>query len=61
MKLPKLSFFFVQLAALNNDWSWPKMREAQMAALKLDLVGYAVAVDLGDPTSPLTAIHSRRK
>ena len=32
-----------------------------MAALKLKKVGYAVAIDLGDPTSPQGSIHPRRK
>ena len=32
-----------------------------MAALKLSNVGYAVAIDLGDPTSPEGSIHLRRK
>ena len=32
-----------------------------MAALKLDDVSYAVAIDIGDPTSPWGAVHPRRK
>jgi len=32
-----------------------------MAALKLPNVGYAVAIDLGDPKSPFGSIHPRRK
>lgn len=32
-----------------------------MAALKLPKVGYAVAIDLGDTTSPYTTIHPREK
>jgi len=57
--LPDLSFFFVQLAAYRADYSL--IRNAQMAALKLPKVGYAVAIDIGDPTSPFGDIHPRRK
>jgi len=57
--LPNLSFFFVQLAAFQQDYS--EIRQAQMAALKLPKTGYAVAIDLGDPTSPQGSIHPRRK
>ena len=32
-----------------------------MAALKLKDVGYAVAIDIGDLTSPAGCIHPRRK
>ena len=59
MDLPDLSFFFVQLAAYSQDYSL--IRDAQMAALKLPKVGYGVAIDLGDPTSPQGSIHPRRK
>eukprot|EP00563_Minutocellus_polymorphus_P017739 CAMPEP_0197720292 /NCGR_PEP_ID=MMETSP1434-20131217/3704_1 /TAXON_ID=265543 /ORGANISM="Minutocellus polymorphus, Strain CCMP3303" /LENGTH=543 /DNA_ID=CAMNT_0043305137 /DNA_START=238 /DNA_END=1869 /DNA_ORIENTATION=+ len=55
----RLPFYFVQLAAHTTDFSL--IREAQMAALKLDDVSYAVAIDIGDPTSPWGAIHPRRK
>lgn len=57
--LPELSFFFVQLAAYSSDYSL--IRQAQMAALKLPLVGYGTAIDIGDPTSPQGNIHPRRK
>ena len=57
--LPELSFFFVQLAAYTSDYSL--IRQAQMAALKLPLVGYGTAIDIGDPTSPEGNIHPRRK
>ena len=55
----RLPFYFVQLAAHKQDFSL--IREAQMAALKLDDVSYAVAIDIGDPTSPWGAVHPRRK
>jgi hypothetical protein len=58
-QLPDLSFFFVQLAAYESDYSL--IRQAQMAALALPKVGYATAIDIGDPTSPLGSIHPRRK
>lgn len=32
-----------------------------MTALKLNKTGYAVAIDIGDPTSPHGSIHPRRK
>jgi len=57
--LPNLSFFFVQLAAYGQDYA--EIRNAQMAALKLPQTGYAAAIDLGDPSSPLGSIHPRRK
>ena len=51
MSNSNLTFVFVQLAAYpKHDYS--EIRNAQMAALKLPNVGYAVAVDLGDPASP---------
>jgi len=58
-QLPDLSFFFVQLAAYSQDYS--EIRHAQMAALKLPRTGVAVAIDLGDPSSPRGSIHPRRK
>ena len=58
--LPSLSFVFVQLAAYARQ-SFVAIRMAQTNALKLPLVGFATAVDLGDPTSPFTSIHPRRK
>ena len=58
-ELPDLSFFFVQLAAYSSDYSL--IRQAQMTALLLPKVGYATAIDLGDPTSPHGNIHPRRK
>jgi sialate O-acetylesterase len=54
-----LPFYFVQLAAFSQDYA--EIREAQMAALNLHDVGYAVAIDLGDPQSPFGSIHPRRK
>jgi hypothetical protein len=57
--LPQLSFFYVQLAAYGADYSL--IRAAQDAALWLPMVGRAIAIDLGDPTSPAGSIHPRRK
>jgi len=60
--LPDLSFFFVQLAAFGetgNDWA--EFRAAQLAATQLPKVGYATAIDIGDPSSPQGSIHPRRK
>jgi hypothetical protein len=54
-----LPFYFVQLAAYSQDYA--EIREAQMVALNLPDVGYAVAIDLGDPKSPTGSIHPRRK
>lgn len=59
-ELPNLSFSYVELAAYPaQDYSL--IRSAQGAALKLDQVGYATAIDLGDPTSTSGNIHPRRK
>ena len=58
--LPEMSFFFVQLAAYAGGDFTP-LRNAQMAALQLPKVGYAVAIDLGDIASPWNEIHPRRK
>ena len=55
----RLPFYFVQLAAYEQDYSL--IREAQMAALQLPDVGYAVAIDIGDPSAPFGPIHPRRK
>jgi sialate O-acetylesterase len=51
---PDLPFLFVQLPGYEqkNDptgESWPRLREAQIAALKLPGVGMAVTTDIGDP------------
>ncbi|VEU37517.1 unnamed protein product [Pseudo-nitzschia multistriata] len=60
--LSDLSFFFVQLAGFHGTKDdWPGLRAAQMAATQLPRVGYAAAIDLGDPSSPSSAIHPRRK
>ncbi len=59
--LPDMSFFFVQLAPYWPRRDFTAVRNAQMAALKLPKVGYAVAIDLGDVHSPVTPIHPRRK
>lgn len=59
--LPDLSFFFVQLAAYHNRDTWPNFRAAQLAATQLPKVGFATAIDIGDPSSPHESIHPRRK
>jgi len=59
---PSLPFVFVLLAGYKEGGhSWPLIREAQLAALNLSDVYVASAQDMGDPTSPLTDIHSRNK
>jgi hypothetical protein len=50
------SFPFLSLAP--GGGLYPALRNAQLAATALDNVGYAVAVDLGDPTSPLVCSPS---
>jgi sialate O-acetylesterase len=59
-QLPDLSFVFVQLAGYRQD-NFPLIRAAQLAALQLPQVGFATAIDLGDPSSTSGAIHPRRK
>jgi sialate O-acetylesterase len=54
-------FVYVQLAAFDDSADYSKIRAAQDAALALPKVGVAHAIDLGDPSSPCGAIHSRRK
>ena len=57
-----LPFFFVQVAAYAaGGANWPILQVAQTAALSLPQVGFATAMDLGDPTSPEGAIHPRDK
>ena len=58
--LPDLSFFYVSLAAF-ADHRFAYLRSAQDAALALPRVGRALAIDLGDPSSPEGSIHPRRK
>jgi sialate O-acetylesterase len=55
-ELPQLSFFFVQLAPYWPRRDFTAVRNAQMAALKLPLTGYAVAIDLGAPAAPDAAV-----
>lgn len=61
----KFPFFFVQLAPwiATEAESVPvaDLRASQLVALSLPSVGYASAVDLGDPTSPFNPIHPRNK
>jgi sialate O-acetylesterase len=59
-----LPFFFVQLAAYDGRMggpTWPALQMAQLAALSLPSVGFASAMDLGDPTCPYDPIHPRIK
>jgi len=61
----KLSFgfYYVQLA----PWIWDNLqsesllRLSQLYANKLPMVGFATAMDLGDPTSPFGSIHPQDK
>lgn len=60
-----LPFVFVQLAAY-APLDFSAVRLAQLAALRLPAVGYATALDLGDPSAPLggatlIGIHPRHK
>jgi len=55
-ELPDFSFFYVELAAFNRDYS--EIRRAQKHALALPNVGFGTAIDLGYPGAP---IHSPRK
>jgi len=56
-------FYYVQLAPWKSDNKNNEFntRIAQDFALKLPSVGLAVAMDLGDPTSPFGDIHPRDK
>ena len=63
---PRAFFGFVVL----EPWNYPppgipgplvEFRLAQLAALALDNVGYASAVDVGDASSPWISIHPRAK
>jgi sialate O-acetylesterase len=58
---PELMFLFVQLAPSTQLGNFVGLRAAQMVALELPKVGYAVAVDIGDISSPMGSIHPRRK
>ena len=58
---PQMMFLFVQLAPSTQLGDFVALRNAQMAALKLPRVGYAVAIDIGDLESPMGSIHPRRK
>jgi sialate O-acetylesterase len=59
--LSSLSFFYVELAAYKPGSTWAYVRAAQGAALKLDQVGFASAIDLADQSSPAGQIHPGRK
>lgn len=63
--LPELPFYFVVLAPCSgHKWcaDFVNIRNAQLSGgLALNHTGYAVAVDLGDRTSPARSVHTRRK
>ena len=62
---PDLLFLYVPLepwtGCCNPASILPVFRGLQDAALTLPHVGYGTAIDIGDPTSPFTAIHPRNK
>lgn len=58
---PDMLFLFVQLAPSTQLGNFVGLRAAQMTALQLPQVGYSVAVDIGDISSPMGSIHPRRK
>jgi sialate O-acetylesterase len=37
------------------------VRLGQLASLSLQIVGYAIGTDIGDPTGPFSSIHPRNK
>jgi sialate O-acetylesterase len=50
-------FYFVQLAALDNNSNKPEVREAQAAALSLPNTAMAVTIDIGDKSN----VHPKNK
>jgi len=52
-----LSFYFCQLAALNNSSNSPEVRELQAAALSLPRTGMVVTIDIGDEKN----VHPKNK
>lgn len=52
-----LPFYFVELAGFRAHDGWPRLREAQAAALAEPATGMASAIDIGDPND----IHPRNK
>lgn len=56
-----ITFLFVQLAPWITSADVQDQRQAQLAALSLPSVGFATAVDLGDPTAPYGSVHPRAK
>lgn len=55
--LADLPFYFVQLAALDNNSNRPEVREAQAKALKVPNTAMAVTIDIGDKTD----VHPHNK
>jgi len=56
-----ITFLFVQLAPWITTADVQDQRQAQLAALTLSGVGFASAVDLGDPLSEFGSVHPRAK
>lgn len=52
-----MPFYYVQLAAFDNNAPWAFQREAQQCALKLPATGEAVAIDIGEAKN----IHPKNK
>jgi len=60
LQAPTLPFTFEHLQPYGQD-SLEVLRASQLEALSLPYTGYASAMDLGDPTSPIGAVHFRNK
>lgn len=61
-KNPAAFFGFVELEPwLGMGPSLAAFRTAQLAALRLPNVGYAIATDIGDPLGPFGSVHPRNK
>ena len=54
-------YIYVQPTCKNNNTGYAAMRQSQQCAMRLADTGYAITLDLGDPTSPHGTIHPRRK
>ena len=50
-------FYFVQLAALDNNSNKPEVREAQAAVLKIPNTAMAITIDIGDKSN----VHPKNK
>ena len=58
---PGMPFVYVQLAAYPKRDYAPLRGAQSFLTSTMEAVAYAVAVDLGDPTSPWDCVHPRRK